>query len=271
LPVRRAIEKYLDITGRVIIRGALGASGSSVFVVSSDKDDVWQCLQVIAQQGHTDRFLVEPFYDVDVSPNIGMFIDPRDGTISCVSVSDQILDGQVRHLGNRFPSEALLADQMVAAAARFCRWLRDQGTTGFLGFDFCEYCDPGSNKRRFFFAELNPRFNGATYPTHLLNRLNAQAMGDGSPRWRAFRALTMQTNLRSFSSLYAVHRDLLFDGREAAGIIPYNIGLLQHDKLMLAIVGETVADTEALEDEVRHRARSGKARARGLRRGQVAA
>jgi hypothetical protein len=81
----------------------------------------------------------------------------------------------------------------------------------------------------------------------------------------------MQTDLKSFFSLRALHRDLLFNGREAAGIIPYNIGLLQHGKLMLAIVGETVADVETLEDEVRHRARGGKARARGLRRERVAA
>ena len=145
LPVRQAIDKYLGMTGQVIIRGAMGASGSSVFVVGREEHDVQQCLHIVAQQGHTDVFLVEPFYDVDVSPNIGMFIDPRDGAISCVSVSDQILDGQVRHLGNRFPSQSHLADQMVAAAARSCRWLRDRGTSGFLGFDFCEYRVPGSN------------------------------------------------------------------------------------------------------------------------------
>jgi hypothetical protein len=271
LPVRRAIDKYLGATGRVIVRGALGASGSSVFVVSRDECDVQRCLRSVMQQGHTDVFLVEPFYDVSVSPNIGMFIDPRDGSISCVSVSDQILDGQVRHLGNRFPSQAHLTDQMVAAATRFCRWLREQGTTGFLGFDFCEYRVPGSTRRQFFFAELNPRFNGATYPAHLLARLNTKAGHDGVPRWREFRALTVQTNLRVFSALQALCGDLLFDGREVAGIIPYNVGLLQHGKLMLVIVGETHDDVESLHDEFCHRASDNKAQVRGSRWNETAA
>jgi hypothetical protein len=249
-PLRRAIDKYIGTTGRVIVRGALGASGSSIFVVGKNEIDLRQCLRHIAHQGHTNIFIVEPFYDVEISPNIGMFIDPRDGAISCVSLSDQILDGQVRHLGNRFPTQARLADQMVAAATNACQWLRDQGTTGFLGFDFCEYRVPGSTERQFFFAELNPRYNGATYPMHLVDRLNARACGSVAPRWNAFRASTITTNLTSYMALQTLLGDLFFDGREVAGIIPYNIGLLQHGKLMLAIVGETTDHVEALHDEV---------------------
>ncbi len=245
LPVRHAIGKYLSFTGRVIVRGALGASGSSVFVVGDD-DELQRCVQSIDKQEHTDFYLVEPFFDVEVSPNIGMFIDPRDGTISCVSASDQILDGQVCHLGNRFPSEARLVDQMVATATNCCTWLRDRGTSGFLGFDFCEYLVPGSTQRRFFFAELNPRFNGATYPAHLLAHVNRS----GRPRWRAFRASTIQTTLPSFAALEELCRDLFFDGRKTAGIIPYNVGLLEHGKLMLAIFGESRGDVATLENEL---------------------
>jgi hypothetical protein len=271
MPLRRAIDTFVGITGRVIVRGAMGASGSSVFVVSSDKGEVRQCLHSVSQQGHTNVFLVEPFYDVDVSPNIGMFIDPRDRAISCISVNDQIMDGKIRHLGNRFPSQARLADQMVAAATRYCRWLRDQGTTGFLGFDFCEYRVAGSTERQFFFAEMNPRFNGATYPVHLLARLNAQVGCENTPRWREFMALTMQTSLKSFSALQSLHGDLLFNGRAAAGIIPYNVGLLQHGKLMLTVVGETSGDVEAIHDEFCHRSGDRKVRIRGFRRQKTAA
>jgi hypothetical protein len=254
-PLRAAIERYLDLTGRVIIRGAFGASGSSVFVVGRDKCDLRNCLQAIAEQRHTDVYVVEPFLDVVVSPNVGMFIDPHDGAISCLSVSDQIMDDQVRHVGNQFPSQARFAEQMVAASIRACRWLRDHGTTGFLGFDFCEYRVPGNRDRQFFFAELNPRFNAATYPTHLLARLNDRS---ADWRWRAFRAITIETSATSFGAWQAICSDLFFDGREAAGLIPYNVGMLRQGKLMVAMIGETSVAVDALQQEVfRRSAREG--------------
>ena len=117
-------------------------------------------------------FLVESYYELEASPNVSMFIDPRTGDITCLSVSDQVLDPQLRHLGNRYPSRATLVDQMVAAARRFCVWLRDRRITGHQGFDFCEYREPASGQRKMFFAELNPRVTGATYPTQVLKRLN---------------------------------------------------------------------------------------------------
>jgi hypothetical protein len=219
-----------------------------VFVVG-DKSELDECLQSLADQDHTDVFLVEPFYDVEVSPNIGMFIDPRDGSIVCISVCDQIMDGQVRHIGNRFPSEAQRVLEMVDAAYRACCWLRDRGTTGFLGFDFCEHRVPGGNERAFFFAELNPRFNGATYPAHVMSRLHARNTAQGAP-YRVCRAETVRTNIRSFPEFYGRFRDLLFDGRASAGVIPYNVGMLQHGKIMLAIIGVTGQETEAVYTEL---------------------
>lgn len=258
--LRQAICKYLDTTGRVIVRGALGASGSSVFLVGRDEYEIEACIRQADGQTHTNDFLVEPFFDVDVSPNIGMFIDPRDKKVSCVSISDQLLEGGVCHVGNRYPSEAQLLPEMIAAAEQCCRWLADRETTGFLGFDFCEFRRPGRAERDFFFAEINPRLNGATYPAHVLSRLNARAP---HPRWTTFRAMTIETDLSSYSAFRARCGDLLFDGRQSTGLIPYNVGLLQHGKLMVTVVGESVDDVVALETEFRSRASWGAVPSRG--------
>ena len=78
----------------------------------------------------------------------------------------------------------------------------------------------------------------------------------------------MKTKLTSFSSLQERDRDLLFDGRESAGIIPYNVGLLEHGKLMLTIVGETSRDVESLYEEVCRRSHNVESQARGCAMGQ---
>ncbi len=252
LPLARAADKYFGVTGRVIIRGALGASGSSVFVVG-DRGELRKCLRTIDRQRHTDFYLVEPFYDVVVSPNIGMFIDPRDRQIFCVSISDQIFDERIQHRGNCYPSQAKLIHPMIATAKSSCEWLRDQGATGYLGFDFCEYIRPGTNERNFFFAELNPRFNGATYPAHLFHRLKAQFNHHKIARWHTFRSLTMPTSLSSFTALQRSCEDLLFDGQRSVGFIPYNVGLLQHGKMMLVMIGESTREVVSLENEISRR------------------
>ena len=79
----------------------------------------------------------------------------------------------MRYLGNRYPTVAQLADQMIAAAVKYCVWLRDKRITGHVSFDFCEYREPGSGQPRLFLAGMKPHVTGAMYPLCLLERLNA--------------------------------------------------------------------------------------------------
>jgi hypothetical protein len=248
--LREAILDHARPTGRAIVRGSFSASGSGVFLVPDDDGERRRFLHEIAPRQRSRTFVVEPFHEVLVSPNVGMFIDPRDGKISCVSASDQILDERLCYVGNRSPSRARLIEPMRAAATRFCEWLRDRGATGHLGFDFCEVRAAGSARREFFFAELNPRFNGATYAALLLARLNDVHAGGGEPRWRAFRSGALPTQLRSFPALQAALADLLFDGRRPLGIVPFNVGLLAQGKLMCAAFGRTTGDVDALWSEL---------------------
>ncbi len=64
----------------------------------------------------------------------------------------------------------------------------------------------------------------------------------------------MQTKARSFTELQAAYGDLLFDERKAAGIVPYNVGLLQHGKFMFALVGATSGHVASLYEKFSHTA-----------------
>lgn len=248
--LRRAVEKYATVCGRAIVRGTQGTSGSSAFVITLQEESTWHRLQTYCRNRPDAVFLVESYYELEASPNVSMFIDPRTGDITCLSVSDQLLDPQLRHLGNRYPSRATLVDQMVAAAQRFCVWLRERRITGHQGFDFCEYRESATGQRKMFFAELNPRVTGAAYPAQLLNRFNSlQSAESDLSSWHAFRSMIVPTTISSFDEFEAAYADLLFGPHKAAGLIPYNIGLLRHGKLMFVIVGRMEADVEAIYEQ----------------------
>lgn len=247
LTLQQAIDKYGSLTGRAIVRGIHSVYGSSLFVVAAGDESQRRPLHEACRARPDAVFLVEPFYDVAVSTSVSMFIDPRTREISCLLISDQLRDDRLRYLGHRYPTAAQLADQMVAAAVKYCVWLRDKRITGHVSFDFCEYREPGSGQPQLFLAGLKPHVTGAMYPLYLLERLNTHsAAAPAESPWTAFRTMIMPTPVTSFAALQAAYGDLLLDRKRAAGLIPANVGLLKHGYLMVAILGRAIEDVEAI-------------------------
>ena len=138
----------------------------------------------------------------------------------------------------------------VGGARKFCVWLRDRRITGYQSFDFCEYEQPGSGERQLFFAELNAHVSASTYPTSLLQQLNARfGFPPGGESWRAYRSMVVETRATSFAELQATCGELLFDPRKAAGIIPFNVGMLRHGRFAFVIVGRTMKEVQAVYEE----------------------
>ncbi|MGH7791333.1 MAG: hypothetical protein ACREOB_03355, partial [Thermodesulfobacteriota bacterium] len=84
-PIRAAIDEYIHKTGRVIIRGSYGASGSSLFVVENNPLSIEKALSDIAHRTSNRIYLVEVMLEVNLSPNILMHIEPGNGSIFCIS------------------------------------------------------------------------------------------------------------------------------------------------------------------------------------------
>jgi hypothetical protein len=230
-PLRAAIARRLRAGERVLVRGSGGASGSATRTVAGEEELASVLGWAASRQEAT--YLVDRLYPIGPSPNVLVFVAP-EGPVRFVGVTDQILDANLHHAGNRFPSRALLVDEMIAHAEALGRHLRGTGYTGWAGCDFCEYLDPSTGKPRLFFAELNARINGASYPVVAASRLAAS--GD---RPMAFLSRYARTPARSFVDLAGrLGRHLLRPGG-GPGTLPYNTGSLAHGYCSVLILDGT--------------------------------
>jgi hypothetical protein len=244
-PVRAAIERQLRHTGRVIVRGASGASGSSTFVVGRGGEDTNGVLRRIASRSDNRTYLVEAMVEAAVSPNLQIRVPADDGPLVSVGVTDQRWTRGLTHAGNQLPSSARTVDAMDAWARMLATWMRGQGYSGLVGFDFVEFRDPVTGGLRTILAEVNPRVNGGTYPLAVRARLNEAATRSGRPPAPAFVSGTVDTRAASFRRVKAAIGHLLFDPDRGTGVVPYATGCLEHGKCaMVALAGSRLRAAE---------------------------
>ena len=244
-PVRAAIERQLRHTGRVIVRGASGASGSSTFVVGRGGEDAAGVLRRIGARTDNRIYLVEAMVEATVSPNLQIQVPADGGPLVSVGVTDQRWSRGLTHAGNQLPSSARTVEAMDAWARMLGTWMRRQGYSGLVGFDFVEYRDPRTAGLRTILAEVNPRVNGGTYPLAVRARLNQAAARSGRPQAPAFVSGTVSTRVASFARVKAAIGHLLFDPDRGTGVVPYATGCLEHGTCaMVALAGSRLRAAE---------------------------
>ncbi|MBA3403210.1 MAG: ATP-grasp domain-containing protein [Gemmatimonadaceae bacterium] len=247
-----AIERTLGVTGRVVVKGSFGASGSSTFIVETESG-ISTCVAAITGRHDNDVYIVEPLFDIVCSPNIVMWMSSDGGDVSCVSVNDQCIDRRLVFAGSTYPSEGSLLPEMIEAASVLTRTLQQEGFTGAAGFDFCEYEDTLTGTRRFFLSELNARINGGMYATVLMERLNLAQATRGLPSVAALRSTSVFTSPTTFASVQARCGELMFNPLTGAGVVPFNPGRLAAGKIALACFGDSPGQVEELHSECRDR------------------
>lgn len=141
-----------------------------------------------------------------------------DNTVVRLAASDQVLDGPV-HQGNRVP----VSHEPWTAVDVMAEWLVDHGMKGIFAFDVAVVqTDAGL---RFPVIECNPRYNGATYPTMIAQKLDI-------PEWTA---VYMPTRHRTLSDVDL--GEIEFDSRSGEGAIIVNWGTVLTGKLMILMAG----------------------------------
>ena len=110
---------------------------------------------------------------------------------------------------------------------------------GIFAFDLTLVETPGGGMR-FPAIECNPRFNGASYPTVIAQKLDV-------PEWSA---MTFKTKYRRLSDLDL--GDLEFDMKTGEGLVIVNWGTLLKGKLVLLLAGSPDYQ-EALRNELLYR------------------
>jgi hypothetical protein len=135
-----------------------------------------------------------------------------------LAASEQVLEGFV-HQGNRVPASFEPWKSVDAMA----HWLRDRGMKGIFAFDVAVVqTDHGL---RFPAIECNPRFNGASYPTVIAQKLDI-------PEWSA---VTMPTRHRTLADIDL--SGVEFDMKTGNGVVLVNWGTVLEGKLLVLFAG----------------------------------
>jgi len=135
-----------------------------------------------------------------------------------LAASEQILDG-FTHQGNRVPATHEpwhIVDPMA-------EWLVTQGIKGIFAFDVA--IAQTTSGLRFPAIECNPRFNGASYPTLVAQKL-------GITEWTA---LNFSTKHRALDKIDL--RDIEYDSKTGEGAILINWGTVLEGKLVILMAG----------------------------------
>jgi len=150
-----------------------------------------------------------------------------------LAASEQILDG-FTHQGNRVPARY----EPWKAVDAMANWLRDHGMKGIFAFDVAVV--QTNRGLRFPAIECNPRFNGASYPTIVAQKLDI-------PEWRA---IALPTQFRNLSEIDL--DGIEFDMRSGEGVIIVNWGTVMEGKLGVLLAGSKLIQ-RALAVELRKR------------------
>lgn len=135
-----------------------------------------------------------------------------------LACTEQILDGTV-HQGNRFPACCEPWDVVEPMAL----WLAERGIKGIFAFDVAVIDKPDGVS--FAAIECNPRYNGATYPTLIANKM-------GIRQWSA---RYYKTHYRSLDDIFIDHIE--YSRKIGRGVIIVNWGTITEGKLMVLLAG----------------------------------
>ncbi len=150
-----------------------------------------------------------------------------------LAATEQILDG-FSHQGNRYPT----AYQPWELVEPMAQWMTKKGMKGIFAFDVATVeTDTGVD---YFAIECNPRFNGASYPTGIAQKLNIG-------RWCSD---NFTTKYRSLDEIDL--GDLAYSSTTGTGAIIYNWGSVLVGKLGFLLAG-SIEQQEELRQLLRQR------------------
>jgi hypothetical protein len=144
-----------------------------------------------------------------------------------LAVTFQILDGYA-HMGNRYPSP----HQPWELVDPIAEWMVQQGMKEVFAFDIA-VVEEGENTR-YLAIECNPRFNGASYPTVIANKLKIN-------NWSGE---TFTTQYRSLDEID--FSGIEFNPQTRTGVVLVNWGII-----LVGKIGVLLAGSVEQQDELR--------------------
>ena len=194
------------------LKAAISVSGVGIYRCADESE-------LVAALGNFSNYVpVQVQEEVITETFLNMQYRVVNNKLVRLAASEQVLDGFV-HQGNRVPA----SHEPWEAVDAMAHWLKDHGMKGIFAFDVAiVQTDRGL---RFPAIECNPRFNGASYPTLIAQKLDI-------PEWSA---VNFSTQHRTLS---AIDLDgIEFDMKTGEGAIIVNWGTVLAGKVVILMAG----------------------------------
>jgi hypothetical protein len=151
----------------------------------------------------------------------------KDGTVKPLAATEQILDG-FAHQGNRYPT----AYQPWELVEPMAQWMTQKGMKGIFAFDVAIV--ETQTQTDCFAIECNPRFNGASYPTGIAQKLKINSWSSNN----------FATKYRSLDEIDL--SGLEYDYSTGVGVILVNWGSILVGKLGFLLAGSITQQDELI-------------------------
>lgn len=237
--MKNVIMGFLQNFSTVIIRGALGESGMSLYKTKGD--DIAGIYQEISDSGEK-VVIIEPFLNVSSSPN-DQWIIGRDGSINHLGMSDQICKDGLIHIGtiNKVQISDVHLKYIKASSLKIATKMAETGYVGVIGLDYI-VTDIGV-----YPVENNARFNGSSYVILIVD--NIEKLTAPVQAWKFVKTKTTPC---SFIKLKERLKSSLFDGEKLNSVFPFNCEeLSKTGHFSLIFLAENIENISILEQEVK--------------------
>lgn len=206
------IQHFDQLPYPCYVKPAISVNGVGI-ARCQDEPELRQALQQVA-----DDIPLQIQQEVIASQFLNMQYQVVNGKAERLAITEQILDG-CAHIGNRYPSQHQpweLLDPMAD-------WMAARGMKEIFAFDVAVVETAG--QINYFAIECNPRFNGASYPTGIAQKLNLTEWANES----------FTTHCRSLHELDL--SGLEYDPMTRTGTILVNWGSILVGKIGVLIAG----------------------------------
>lgn len=237
--MKDVVLRFLQNFSTVIIRGALGESGISLYKTKGD--DIAEIYQEISDSGEK-VIIIEPFLNVSSSPN-DQWIISRDGSINHLGIRDQICKDGMVHTGtvNKVQISNSNSKYIKETSLKIANKMAETGYVGVIGIDYI-VTDKGV-----FPVENNARFNGSSYVSLIVD--NIEKLTGPVVVWKFVK---IKTTPCSFIELKERLNSVIYDGEKLNSVFPYNCEeLLNTGRFSLIFLAENIENISILEHEVK--------------------
>ncbi|MBK1648618.1 peptide ligase PGM1-related protein [Rhabdochromatium marinum] len=206
------------------LKAAISVSGVGIFRCTNAAELREACRQFAPD------LAVQIQQEVRATTFLNLQYSCEEGAVRRLAATEQVLDGYV-HQGNRHPASQAPWELVDPLA----NWLGERGIRGLFAFDLAVL--EAAEGTEYLAIECNPRYNGASYPTLIADKLGI----------REWLALAFGTRHRRLADLDL--SGLEYDPTTGTGVVLVNWGPIQVGKYLALLAGDRTQQ-EALAAEL---------------------